>query len=138
MNFIWFCLISYGLTQLLVYGKIFDPLRPQSGKLGQLLRCPMCTGFWVGLFLWFVKDYTQLFTFDDSFITGILLGAAASAAAAHAQVLILSTSQYDSLRLILTHYDSLLLIIIHQPRLGQRMLKSYYSVRLSMTCDDSL
>ena len=41
----------------------------------------MCTGFWVGLFLWFVKDYTQLFTFDNSFVTGLLLGFAASAAA---------------------------------------------------------
>ena len=81
MNFIWFCLISYGLTQILVYGKIFDPIRPKSGKLGQLLKCPMCTGFWVGLFLWSVKDYTQLFTFDNSFVTGLLLGFAGSAAA---------------------------------------------------------
>ena len=81
MTFIWFCLISYGLTQILVYGKIFDPLRPKSGKLGQLLECPMCTGFWVGLFLWSVKDYTQLFTFDDSFVTALLLGFASSAAA---------------------------------------------------------
>ena len=40
----------------------------------------MCTGFWVGLFLWFVKDYTQLFTFDDSFVTAFLLGCASSAA----------------------------------------------------------
>lgn len=40
----------------------------------------MCTGFWVGLFLWFVKDYTQLFNFDDSFVTAFLLGCAASAA----------------------------------------------------------
>ena len=79
MTFIWFCLISYGLTQILVYGKIFDPIRPKSGKLGQLLKCPMCTGFWVGIFLWFVKDYTQLFTFDDSLVTAFLLGCAASA-----------------------------------------------------------
>jgi len=41
----------------------------------------MCTGFWVGLFLWFVKDYTQLFTFDNSVVTGLLLGFAGSAAA---------------------------------------------------------
>ena len=41
----------------------------------------MCTGFWVGLFLWSVKDYTQLFTFDDSFVTALLLGFASSAAA---------------------------------------------------------
>ena len=81
MSFIWFCLISYGLTQILVYGKILDPIRPKSGKLGQLLKCPMCTGFWVGLFLWSVKDYTQLFTFDNSFVTGLLLGFAGSAAA---------------------------------------------------------
>lgn len=80
MNFIWFCLISYGLTQIIVHGKIFDPIRPKSGKLGQLLRCPMCTGFWVGLFLWFVKDYTQLINFDNSFITALLLGCASSAA----------------------------------------------------------
>lgn len=81
MTFIWFSLISYGLSQILVYGKILDPIRPKSGKLGQLLECPMCTGFWVGLFLWSVKDYTQLFTFDNSFVTGLLLGFAGSAAA---------------------------------------------------------
>ena len=81
MTFIWFCLISYGLTQIIVYGKIFDQVRPKSGKLGQLLECPMCTGFWVGIFLWFVKDYTKLFTFDDSYITAFLLGCASSAAA---------------------------------------------------------
>tara|TARA_B100000927_G_C16435482_1_gene457434 strand:- start:419 stop:739 length:321 start_codon:yes stop_codon:yes gene_type:complete len=81
MTFIWFCLISYGLTQIIVYGKIFNPIRPTEGWLGQLLKCPMCTGFWVGLFLWFVSDYTQLFTFDNSFVTAFLLGCASSAAA---------------------------------------------------------
>ena len=81
MTFIWFSLISYGLTQILVYGKILNPIRPKSGKLEQLLKCSMCTGFWVGLFLWSVKDYTQLFTFDNSFVTGLLLGCAGSAAA---------------------------------------------------------
>ncbi len=81
MTFIWFSLITHGLTQILVYGKILDPIRPKSGKLGQLLECSMCTGFWVGLFLWSVKDYTQLFTFDNSFVTGLLLGFAGSAAA---------------------------------------------------------
>jgi hypothetical protein len=81
VTFIWFSLITYGLTQILVYGKILNPIRPKSGKLGQLLECPMCTGFWVGLFLWSVKDYTQLFTFDNSFVTGLLLGFAGSATA---------------------------------------------------------
>ena len=81
MSFIWFCLISFGLTQILVYGKIFEPIRPKEGWFGQLFSCPMCTGFWTGLFLWFVKDYTQLFIFDDSFVTALLLGCASSAAA---------------------------------------------------------
>ena len=81
MTFIWFCLISYGLTQIIVYGKIFDPIRPKEGKLGQLLSCPMCTGFWVGIFLWFVRHQTELFTFDDSFVTALLLGFASSATA---------------------------------------------------------
>ena len=80
MNFIWFCLISYGMTQILVYGKIFDHIRPQKGWLGQLFKCPMCTGFWVGLFLWSVNSFTQLINFDDSLITALLLGCASSAA----------------------------------------------------------
>jgi len=41
----------------------------------------MCTGFWVGLFLWFTRHHTELFTFDDSLVTGFLLGCASSAAA---------------------------------------------------------
>ena len=81
MNLLWFAIIAYGLTQILVYGKIFDKIRPTQGWMGELLSCPMCTGFWVGIFLWFVKDYTQLFTFDNSFVTALLLGFAGSAAA---------------------------------------------------------
>ena len=81
MSFIWFCLISHGLTQILVHGKILDPIRPSSGKLGQLLKCSMCTGFWVGLFLWSISSNTELFSFDDSFVTGLLLGFAGSASA---------------------------------------------------------
>ena len=81
MNLLWFAITAYGLTQILVYGKIFDKIRPTQGWVGELLSCPMCTGFWVGLFLWSVKDYTQLFTFDNSFVTGLLLGFAGSAAA---------------------------------------------------------
>ena len=80
MTFIWFCLISYGLTQIIVYGKVLDPVRPKTGWFGKLFRCSMCVGFWVGLFLWFVKDCTQLFIFDDSIITGLLLGFASSGA----------------------------------------------------------
>ncbi len=81
MTLIWFCLISYGLTQILVYGKIFNSIRPKQGWFGDLFSCPMCTGFWVGIFLWSVKDYTKLINFDNSLVTALLLGFASSAAA---------------------------------------------------------
>ena len=80
MSFIWFCIISYGLTQILVYAKILEKIRPTTGIIGDLLSCPMCTGFWVGTFLWCVSGYTELFSFDGSVVTGLLLGFAGSAA----------------------------------------------------------
>ena len=75
----YFILSSFGLTQILVYGKIFDKIRPTQGWMGELLSCPMCTGFWVGLFLWSINSYTQLFSFDESPVTAILLGCISSA-----------------------------------------------------------
>lgn len=81
MNLFYFILCSFGITQIIVYGKIFNFIRPKTGKLGELFGCTMCTGFWVGLFLWFVKDYTELFTFDDSPLTALLCGVIGSAAA---------------------------------------------------------
>jgi len=74
MNLIWFVLISFGLTQIIVYGKILDKVRPAQGLIGELLSCPMCTGFWVGIFLWLINGYTELINFDDSLITGLLCG----------------------------------------------------------------
>ena len=79
MTFIWFCLISYGLTQILVYGKIFDRIRPKEGKLGQLLSCPMCTGFWVGVFLFGINGLTELFNFEYNIANLLILGCIASA-----------------------------------------------------------
>ncbi len=78
MNLIWFCLISYGLTQIIVYGSIFNTIRPASGKIGELFHCPMCMGFWVGFFLWLIKDFTELINFDDSIFTGFLCACASS------------------------------------------------------------
>lgn len=71
---LYFTLATSGLTQILVYGKVFDKIRPTQGWMGQLLSCTMCTGFWVALFLWSVNLYTTLFNFDYSLVTGLLLG----------------------------------------------------------------
>ena len=75
---IYFILTSAGLTQILVYGKIFDKIRPTEGWFGELLSCPMCTGFWSGLFLWGTNSYTGLFNYDFSLFTGLYLGCLSS------------------------------------------------------------
>jgi len=78
MNLLLFVLAAYGLTQILCYGKIFDTWRPKYGKLGELFSCSMCMGFWVGLFLWSINPYTELFTFDYILINAFLLGCLSS------------------------------------------------------------
>ena len=59
-----FILCAYGLTQILVYGKIFSRLRPKKGKLGELANCSMCMGFHVGWLLMLLSPFTELFSFD--------------------------------------------------------------------------
>jgi hypothetical protein len=78
MDLLFFVLSSYGLTQILCYGKIFDKWRPTSGKLGELFSCSMCTGFWVGLFLGGIEPFTQLFSLSANFVDIFLLGCTSS------------------------------------------------------------
>ena len=65
-----FILASYGLTQILVYSKILEPIRPKA----YLFNCPMCMGFWSGVFLVLLNPFTELFTYDYNFINALLLG----------------------------------------------------------------
>ena len=67
---ITFVLCAYGLTQILVYGSIFNRLRPDHS----FFHCPMCLGFWSGVLLLFLNPFTELFTFDVSFVNAFLLG----------------------------------------------------------------
>ena len=50
---IWI-LAAYGMTQILVYGSIFENLREwiiiKSTFFGDLIQCMMCTSTWVGFF----------------------------------------------------------------------------------------
>ena len=73
-----FCLVCFGLTQILVFGSIFDSIRPKTGFLGELLHCPMCTGFWVGVFLFGINGLTELFSFEYNLINSFLLGCLSS------------------------------------------------------------
>ena len=76
----YFILACFGMTQVIVYGKIFNKIRPTEGWFGDLFSCTMCTGFWVGLFLWALNPFTELFTFDLSIVTGFSLGLISSGA----------------------------------------------------------
>ena len=69
-----FILCAYGLTQILVYGKVFDGLRPVKGRLGQLFKCPMCMGFHVGWFLMLLSPFTELFSYDVTVANFFILG----------------------------------------------------------------
>jgi len=74
MELLTFILCAYGLTQILVYGKIFSRLRPKKGALGKLANCPMCMGFHVGWILMLLSPFTELFNFDVSVVNFFLLG----------------------------------------------------------------
>ena len=70
LNILYFILCCYGLTQLLVYGTIFDKIRPK----GKLWHCTMCMGFWVGGLLFLLNRWTSLFTFEYEIFNFFLLG----------------------------------------------------------------
>lgn len=78
LDLIYFVLCAYGLTQILVYGEIFESVRPTEGFLGKLFRCCMCTGFWVGVFLFGINNLTELFSFDYNLANALLLGCLSS------------------------------------------------------------
>tara|TARA_Y100001938_G_scaffold144688_1_gene219778 strand:+ start:423 stop:872 length:450 start_codon:yes stop_codon:yes gene_type:complete len=78
MELLWFVLTGYGLTQLLVYGSIFKKqrefIKSKSEFLGELVHCPMCTGFWVGSFLLCINPFTELFNFDVNLVNFLICG----------------------------------------------------------------
>ena len=74
MNLLYFILIAYGLTQILVYGKVFERIRPKH----HFFHCPMCIGFWSGLFLFGINRYTELFNFDYNIANALCLSCLSS------------------------------------------------------------
>jgi hypothetical protein len=77
METLHFILACYGMTFILVYGKIFEDLRPKKDytkKWNTLFHCPLCMGFWAGVFMWAINGFTELFTFEYSLINAFLCG----------------------------------------------------------------
>lgn len=55
MKIIIWAMIAYGMSTILVYGKIFDKPRAiiveKSKFFGDLISCMLCTSTWVGFFM---------------------------------------------------------------------------------------
>jgi len=74
MDLLYFVLASYGLTQILVYGTIFNSIRPKN----KFFHCPMCVGFWSGALLFSINRFTELFNFEYNFANFLILSWLAS------------------------------------------------------------
>ena len=62
-------LVSFGITFAITHGKMFKAFRERAANLhrllGDLVCCPMCLGFWTGIFLSLVwKSITGNFILD--------------------------------------------------------------------------
>ena len=77
LDLLYFILAAYGMTFIIIHGKIFEDIRPEkdySKKWNTLWNCPLCMGFWVGVVLMLLSPYTELFSYDCSFVNGFVLG----------------------------------------------------------------
>jgi hypothetical protein len=74
VDLVYFILCSFGLTNILVYGSIFKKVRPKH----HFFHCPMCMGFWVGVFLLVTNHFTELFMFEQSAYNAFMLGCLSS------------------------------------------------------------
>lgn len=70
MKIALFILICWGLTQILVYGRIFESIRPKH----HFFHCPMCVGFWVGLIVFLLGSFSSLFSYEFNIIDAIFSG----------------------------------------------------------------
>jgi len=81
VELLYFILASYGMTFIIVYGKIFEDIRPEkdySKKWNTLWNCPLCIGFWVGVFMFSINEFTELFTFEYNLFNAFLCGCISS------------------------------------------------------------
>tara|TARA_R110000824_G_C14849970_1_gene639976 strand:+ start:302 stop:625 length:324 start_codon:yes stop_codon:yes gene_type:complete len=81
MELILIILVSYGISNIVVFGSIFESLRDYAMSfnpnfLGKLLTCMMCTPFWVGFFISLgsiLSGYTQFSPFYNGGLENIYL-----------------------------------------------------------------
>jgi len=67
MDLVYFILCAYGMTQIVLYGSIFNKIRPSrewGHGFGKLFHCALCMGFHAGGLLIFLSPYTQLWSYE--------------------------------------------------------------------------
>jgi len=74
LSLIYFILIAAGMTWILVYGSIFNRIRPNK----KFFKCPACIGFWVGLFLVLTNQTHTLFNYSIDLFTMFFMGCLSS------------------------------------------------------------
>ena len=77
MEVIIFIIISYGVTTIVTESDLFyDLIEKTSGKLYELLRCPLCLSTWVGFIMGLIFSpiaiYVELPYVLDIFACGML------------------------------------------------------------------
>lgn len=65
-----FILATYGLTNALCFGNIFDRIRPPQ----KFFHCPMCMGFWVGVLVSILFWASGVVFLESLIINALTLG----------------------------------------------------------------
>lgn len=77
LTLIW-CIVLIGFSYILSISKIFKPVRSwlsDNWVWGyNLMKCPMCNAFWIGLVLsFFMFSPTNIWLLDGLFASGVML-----------------------------------------------------------------
>ena len=81
MDLVYFILCAYGMAQIILYGSIFNKIRPSKEWLngfGKLFHCALCLGFHVGWFLLLLSPYTELWDYKVTLVNLFLFGCLSS------------------------------------------------------------
>lgn len=78
MWLLYFILVCFGLTNILVYGSILNCVRPKEGLWGELFKCPMCMGFHVGWFVAMLINLSSIIDVSTNIVDTFLLACLSS------------------------------------------------------------
>jgi hypothetical protein len=82
-NLLTFILACYGRTMIAVYGKIFENFRNKIhsfdiSSISHLIRCCLCSGFWIGIFVNILMYSINKSLFNDIIVGSFLSGCISS------------------------------------------------------------